>query len=460
MSWGCSAARVWSTQYAGHFIARQRPPGLIPVPVPSVHAAYPDCQTVITMPRKSNLAGRSLTLQSLTKGGWQLTGTCIVKRGNRFAVMVYAGIDPETKRPRWKWHGGFRTRREADTFRATLAHHPAFSAGAGIYGTTRLRTGDYLDDWLRNRRSVDNLEEKTSDRYEQFIRVHWKPAIGHVPLVRLSPQTIQESYGSLLKKGLSRTTVHHAAVLLRTAMNDAVRRGIIARNPVVQTDPPSRDTKSYPVLTPGQTQAYLEDARQTAPIYVWALYFTKVGTGMRFGELLGLRESDVDLEAGCLRLEQALKQPGPQARFGRLKTARSRRTITLPAEVVDALRQLRKWKVEQRLRRGSKFHEHGLVFCGPSGKPLHQNNIRYRDHFPRIERLKLPRVRPHDLRHGHATYLVAAGVDPRTVADRLGHSSPAFTMRVYVHGVSEAQRRAADVASKLLVKLTRSATGE
>ncbi len=98
--------------------------------------------------------------------------------------MVYTGVDPSTKRPRWKWYGGFRTRREAEAFRATLAHHPAFSAGLGIYGTTRLRTGDYLDDWLRTRRSVDNLEEKTSDRYEQLIRVHWKPAIGHIPLIR------------------------------------------------------------------------------------------------------------------------------------------------------------------------------------------------------------------------------------------------------------------------------------
>jgi integrase len=80
----------------------------------------------------------------------------------------------------------------------------------------------------------------------------------------------------------------------------------------------------------------------------------------------------------------------------------------------------------------------------------HANNIRYRDHYPRLTRLKLPRIRPHDLRHGHASHLVAAGVDHRTVADRVGHSSPSFTRATYVHGVSEAQRRAAEVASTLL----------
>jgi integrase len=115
--------------------------------------------------------------------------------------------------------------------------------------------------------------------------------------------------------------------------------------------------------------------------------------------------------------------------------------------VVERLRQLRKWKIEQKLRRGPKFREYGLVFCGPRGRTLHQNNIRYRDHYPRLERLQLPRIRLHDLRHGHATYLIHAGVDHRTVADRLGHSSPSFTLKTYVHGVLESQRRAAEVAN-------------
>src|SRR2546428_12669078 len=113
----------------------------------------------------------------------------------------------------------------------------------------------------------------------------------------------------------------------------------------------------------------------------------------------------------------------PRQRSDDPKTPRSRRAITLPAEVIEVLRQLRRWKVEKKLRLGPKFQEHGLVFCLPSGKPMHQNNVRQRDFYPRLERLGLPRIRPHDLRHTHGTQLIAAGVDPRTVADRLGHSS-------------------------------------
>ena len=389
----------------------------------------------------------------------------IIKRGNRYTVAVYVGIDPATKKKRYKWHGGFATRREAEAFQVTLAHHPAFSAGLGMYGNSRLRTGDYLDQWLKNHSSVKALEEKTATWYGQAIRIHLKPTLGHLPLSRLSPQTIQDLYDRLLhkpvggcrksrgKRTLSRTTVRHVANLLHLAMSDAVKHGLVARNPVDQTEPPSRDTKPTVVLTPTQLHVLLKDARASAPTPIWVLYLTKAGTGMRFGELLGLREIDLDLERGRLSVVQTLKHPGPRVVFGKPKTDRSRRTITLPGEVIEALRQLRRWRVEQKLRLGPKFQEHGLVFCTQSGRPMHQNNIRHKDFYPRLERLGLPRIRPHDLRHTHGTLLIGAGVDPRTVADRLGHSSPAFTMSVYVHGTSEAQERAALAANQLLIHL-------
>ncbi len=249
-------------------------------------------------------------------------------------------------------------------------------------------------------------------------------------------------------KGLSRTSVRHIANQLHLALEHALRRGLIARNPADQTDPPARDTKPTITLTTAQLAQYLADATETAPPNLAGVYWTIAVTGCRLGEALGLREIDLDLDAGVLFIRQTLKQSG---RVGKPKTERSRRTVTLPPEVVDALRKVRKWKVEQKLRLGPKFRDCGLIFCTPRGRPLHQNNIRRRDFYPRLDRLELPKVRLHDLRHGHGTDLIAAGVDPRTVADRLGHSSPAFTMSVYVHAVSESQRRAAAVASTLPV---------
>jgi integrase len=204
------------------------------------------------------------------------------------------GRDPANpKRRRYKWHGGFDRYREAEAFRATLAHHPAHSAGVGIYGTTRLRTGDYLTDWRHQHALTARLEEKTAERYEQFIRVHLIPILGHIPVARLSPQAIQAAYTTLLGKDLSHTTVRHIANMLHKALADALRRGLIATNPVDQTDPPRRDQHQRPTWTVESLQMFLLDAQQTAPINLFALYLTKAGTGMRFGELLGVRETDL-----------------------------------------------------------------------------------------------------------------------------------------------------------------------
>lgn len=117
---------------------------------------------------------------------------------------------------------------------------------------------------------------------------------------------------------------------------------------------------------------------------------------------------------------------------------------------------LPKLKKEQRLKLGPKFRDAGLLFCGPKGRPLNPSNIRNRDHLPRLVRLGLPRTRPHDLRHFHATFLTANGVDIRTSADRLGHRDPGFMLRTYAHANAKAQERAAEVANELLMKTRQS----
>ena len=167
---------------------------------------------------------------------------------------------------------------------------------------------------------------------------------------------------------------------------------------------------------------------------------------MRLGELLALRETDVDLAAGLLHIRHSLSRAGKEPVFGRPKTDRGLRTVLLP-EAVKAIRLAILWKKKKKLRTGQKFRDSGLVFCGPRGRPINSSNLRNRDHLPRLERLKLPRIRPHDLRHSHVTQLIAAGVDARTVADRLGHSSPSFTLTRYSHAVAQAQSQAAAVAN-------------
>jgi integrase len=131
------------------------------------------------------------------------------------------------------------------------------------------------------------------------------------------------------------------------------------------------------------------------------------------------------------------------------------RSILLPDLTVEAIRAALLWKKEQRLHVGSRYRDSGLLFVGEYGRPLNPSNIRNRDHLPRLTKLGLPRFRLHDFRHFHATQLVAAGVDYRTVADRIGHRSPSFTISTYAHAAAGAQERAAAVANELLMKTAR-----
>jgi len=385
-----------------------------------------------------------------------LSGTCIVQRGTRFAVVAYAGIDPVSKKERRKWFGGFKTRREAEQFRVTLAHSPAFSAGAGPYGSPHLRVQDFIRAWIDERETIGKIRPKTAAGYRDLCRLHVFSRLGHVPLARVSPPALQSLYVSLMaEQGLSAATAAQIAAILHAALNDAVRRGLIARNPCANTDPPTAAPYDPVVLTPEQIGVYLADVDRTALPPLRGLYYTAIGAGCRLGELLGCRDADVDPQAGVLHVRRSLSRAGAAPVTGRPKTDHGLRTILLPEAATAAIRAALSWKKEQRLRLGPKFRDAGLLFCGARGRPINPSNLRNRDHLPRLTRLGLPRVRPHDLRHANATHLTAAGVDPRTLADRLGHSRPSFTMERYSHASTRAQERAAEVANDLLTKTGR-----
>lgn len=384
------------------------------------------------------------------RGGWSLSGASVVQRGKRFAVVAYAGLDPKTKKRRQKWFGGFSSKKEAETFRLTLAHHPSFSSGAGPYANPRLRTGDYLRAWLEERKSLRQIERKTAEVHEYLIEKHLAPRVGHIPLVRLAPQAVQSIYVSMGQEGLAPTTIRRAAAVLRAALQDAVNRGLLMRNPVDQTTRPNLLSREATVWTPEQIQTFLDDAK-AASRPIAAFYTMIVGTGMRPGEILALRETDIGWEAGTVSVNRTLDHAGREPLFSAPKTKKARRTIKLPDAVLVELRHLRQWRRERKLALGPRWKETGLLFCGSRGGCLYPSNIRFKDFLPRVRRLGLPSAHIYDLRHDHATYLVADGVDYRTLSDRLGHSSPAFTISTYVHAAVKAQEHAAVAANKLLI---------
>lgn len=373
-----------------------------------------------------------------------LSGTCIVKRGTRYAVMAYGGVDPITHKKRWRWFGGFTSRKEAEQFRLVLGHSPAAIAG----GTSRVRVDDYLDAWITHRAALRAWRPATVETARLMVS-YLSPTLGHLPLGRLSAAAIEGTYAHLLER-LSASTVRRAAETLRTALADAARQGLILRNPACDVPPPTADAYEPTLPTAAQLQAYLDDAARTATPALYGVYTVLAATGLRLGEVLGLPESAVDVERGVLTVDRQLRRAGRDPQFGRPKTRSGYRVIVLSDLALAAIRAALAWKREQRLRRGPAFRDAGLLFCGRDGRPLNPSNIRNRDHYPRLERLRLPRIRLHDLRHWNATSLDEAGISDAVLAARMGHSTARFTRQRYVHPRLEAQRQAAQVIDALL----------
>ncbi len=394
----------------------------------------------------------------------------IRKRGRRWALVIPLGRDPATGKPRQKWYS-HKARREAE---AHLAQIIAAMEGGGWTPPTKMVVGDFLEQWLRDY-AAGAVGPVTMRNYRDIVRAHLTPGFGHVPLSTLSAQAIQGYMSRKLQDGLSPTSVQTHYRLLHEILGHAVKWGLLNRNPAAMAEPPRRRRYEPTVWDEEQVRLFLAEAKRSSRYH--ALYLTAILTGMRSGELAGLRWQDVDLARGVASIRQTLyrldgrKKAGvaPQVLFKVPKTAASRRAIALPAAVVEALRAVRADQEENRRLLGTDYHDHGLVFCQTDGKPLHMHNVVRRD-FRRViglqtlrQRLKkqgvaeealpkgLPVIRFHDLRHLHASYLARAGVPAKVAQERLGHATPGFTMQVYTHTLAGQQEAAARAIERLVL---------
>lgn len=372
----------------------------------------------------------------------------IRKRGKRWALVIPLGRDPATGKPRQKWYS-HRTRGEAD---AHLTQILGAMQGGGWTPPTKMLI---REQWLRDY-AAGAVGPVTMRNYSDIVRVHLVPALGHVPLSLLSAQAIQgymshklqgrrSDRGEWAERPLSPASVHKHYRVLREALGHAVRWGVLARNPAVMADPPKPRRREVGVWDEEQVRLFLAAAKRTSRYH--SLYLTAILTGMRAGELAGLSWQAVDLTVGVASVRQTFYRLGGQQIVKAPKTAASRRAIALPAAVVEALRAVRADQEENRRLLGADYHDQDLVFCQPDGKPLHMHNVARRDFRETIKAAGIPRLRFHDLRHLHASYLARAGVTMKVAQERLGHSTPGFTMNVYTHvlvGQQEAAARAVE----------------
>jgi integrase len=273
-----------------------------------------------------------------------------------------------------------------------------------VYDDENMTVGGYLDVWLKG--SVyGSVRRSTYDRDINLVNNHIKPFLGGLKLKKLNSAHVQSFYRDRLDKGLSASTVHKMHDILRRGLAQATKWHLIQQNVADTVKPPRPAPKEICALSAAETRRLLEAASGDR---LEALYVLAVHTGVRQGELLALRWQDVDIENAVVSVRRTLTRSGGRVVFGEPKTKKSRRSIRLTPQAVEALRS----HLERQLRDmeilGDRYQDQGLVFTTDTGAPINPSNLRQRSFAPLLKRAGLPHMRFHDLRHTCATLLLVS----------------------------------------------------
>jgi len=381
------------------------------------------------------------SIRERSKGSWE--------------VCLDTGRDPATGKRLRHFESVKGTKKDAQRRLHELLH--TLEQGSYIK-PTQLTVAQFLKEWLRD--YVDlNCSPRTQASYEMIIRCHLVPELGSILLSQLEPRHLQAFYsrqkvqGRVDGKGqLSPQTVRYCHSLLAEALGYAVKMGLLSRNVAQATEAPRADHKVMPTLTPEDVPRFLE-AAQESPYYT--LFYLLLHTGLRRGEALALKWKNIDLGLASLGIsaylsvvEAAYKLNGTYV-IKEPKTSHSRRRIALPPSLGLVLRQHKAGQEAQRALLGKPLTDNDFVFAHPDGSPLDPSTVSHA--FNKVMRKAgLPHIRLHDLRHTHASLLLQAGVHPKIVQERLGHSSIRVTLDTYSHVIGGLQEVAAQRFDDLL----------
>lgn len=382
----------------------------------------------------------------------------VIKRGNRWSVVIDMGRDPVTGKRVRKWHSGFRLKRDAEAARVAILSQ--LQRGEYVAPEKQTVGGFLIEEWLPAIEA--SVRPSTFDSYRATVQGHIVPHIGSVALQKLAPGQLNALYAHLLtagrrdgKGGLSARSVRYVHAVVHRAMRDALKWHRVVRNPAEAAEPPRQPKTQQKTWTATQLRLFLDHAQGDRLAAAWTL---AAMTGMRRGEVLGLLWSDVDLKAGRLSVTRTLVSVAYQLKISEPKTAKGHRTVALDGGTVRVLKAHRRRQAEEQLRSGADYNEQGLVFADELGNFVHPDGFSKR--FKRLQIAAcVPVIRFHDLRHTHATMALQAGIHPRVVSERLGHSTVTMTLDTYSHVLPAMQEDAAERVASLLIGTDTSPSG-
>lgn len=355
---------------------------------------------------------------------------------NSWTIVIDAGRDPQTKK-RKRIYKAFRgTKKEAEK---ELARTMVKLEQGTYIKPTIITLGEYLLWWLEQHGKAKKLALKTLESYEYLIKKHLIPELGTIPLAKLQPIHI---HNFIIKENeiVSSRTTAYALTILRQAMKHAMKKWkLISSNPAECIDIPKYKHVKYKVLSADEVQILLNNA-ENHPDY--KLIYTALYTGMRRGELLALRWEDIDFDNKIIRVERATQRiVGKGYITKEPKTEAGKRIIDIPKSLLLLLKQM--------------SQDNDLVFCLQDGRQLDPSNLSRRFHRLAVK-CNFPDVRFHDLRHTHASLLLANGEQLHVVQQRLGHEKPSTTADIYGHVIPGQQQAAAKRFDSLLAGRTAS----
>ena len=345
-------------------------------------------------------------------------------------AIILEQRDAATGKRKRKWHSFNGTKRQAQVECARLIS--AMKGGTYIEpDKTTLAT--FLDKWVDHIKA--HVSPRSHERYADLARKIIVPLLGGVTLNKLRPAQIAEAYATALasgrrdgKGGLSPRTVHHMHRILKQALAQAVKWELLNRNPCDAVDPPKVERTAMHTFDLPQT-AELIDALRGTRMLIPALL--AVLCGLRRGELAALRWHNVDLEAGQIAVVESAEETKDGVRYKEPKSGRAR-TVALSSTMTDELKAHRARQAQELLKLGVRLSGDSFVVAQADASPLKPTSITH-EWVRLLGQTSLPRIRFHDLRHAHATHMLASGVHPKIASERLGHSKVGITLDLYSH---------------------------